>query len=84
VKLVEAGKVREDVLAWIMNQVRDPLVGLDVRGQIAALNSGRAALVELIAHFGIDKVKAVMNGVIAHAAEKLSLRLRELPDGQWR
>ncbi len=27
VKLVEAGKVREDVLAWILNQVRDPLVG---------------------------------------------------------
>lgn len=84
VKLVEAGKVREDVLAWIMNQVRDPLVGLDVRGQIAALNSGRAALVELIAHFGIDKLKAVMNGVITHAREKLSQRLRELPDGVWR
>jgi N-methylhydantoinase B len=84
VKLVEAGKVREDVLAWIMNQVRDPLVGLDVRGQIAALNSGRAALVGLIAQFGIEAVKAVMNGVIAHAREKLSQRLRELPDGQWR
>jgi N-methylhydantoinase B len=84
VKLVDAGKVREDVLAWIMNQVRDPLVGLDVRGQIAALNSGRAALVELIAHFGIDAVKAVMNGVITHAREKLSQRLHELPDGRWR
>ena len=41
VKLAEAGVVREDVVAWIMNQVRDPLVGLDVRGQIAALNTGR-------------------------------------------
>ncbi|HZP88320.1 MAG TPA: hydantoinase B/oxoprolinase family protein [Burkholderiales bacterium] len=84
VKLVEAGKVREDVLAWILNQVRDPLVGLDVRGQIAALNGGRAALVGLIAQFGIDAVKAVMNGVIVHAREKLSQRLRELPDGEWR
>ena len=84
VKLVDAGKVREDVLAWIMNQVRDPLVGLDVRGQIAALNSGRRALLELIAHEGIDAVKAVMNGVIMHAREKLGQRLRELPDGQWR
>jgi N-methylhydantoinase B len=84
VKLVEAGKVREDVLAWIMNQVRDPLVGLDVRGQIAALNGGRAALAELIAHSGIDAVKSVMNGVITHAREKLAQRLAELPDGQWR
>jgi N-methylhydantoinase B len=84
VKLVEAGKVREDVLAWIMNQVRDPLVGLDVRGQIAALNSGRSAMIDLIAHSGIDAVKAVMNGVITHAREKLSQRLCELPDGEWR
>jgi N-methylhydantoinase B len=84
VKLVDAGNVREDVLAWIMNQVRDPLVGLDVRGQIAALNSGRSAIAELISHAGIDAVKSVMNGVITHAREKLSQRLCELPDGQWR
>ena len=84
VKLVDAGNVREDVLAWIMNQVRDPLVGLDVRGQIAALNSGRNAIAEMIAHAGIDAVKSVMNGVITHAREKLSQRLSELPDGQWR
>jgi len=84
VKLVEAGKVREDVLAWILNQVRDPLVGLDVRGQIAALNSGRRNILELIERWGVDAVKAVMNGSIAHAREKLSQRLRELPDGVWR
>jgi N-methylhydantoinase B len=84
VKLVDAGKVREDVLAWIINQVRDPLVGLDVRGQIAALNSGRSAIVDLIAQSGIDAFKAVMNGVITHAREKLSQRLCELPDGEWR
>lgn len=84
VKLVDAGKVREDVLAWILNQVRDPLVGLDVRGQIAALNAGRQNLLALIEQWGIDAVKAVMNGSIVHAREKLSQRLRELPDGEWR
>ena len=84
VKLVDGGKVREDVIAWIMNQVRDPLVGLDVRGQIAALNSGRRAILELIDRWGIDAVRAVMNGSIVHAREKLSQRLRELPDGEWR
>ena len=38
-----AAMVREDVLRWIRNQVRDPLVALDVKGQIASLNSGRRA-----------------------------------------
>ncbi len=84
VKLAEGGAVREDVLAWIINQVRDPLVGLDVRGQIAALNTGRRRVLELIDAWGIDAVKAVMNGSIAYAREKLAERLRELPDGRWR
>lgn len=84
VKLADAGVVREDIVAWILNQVRDPLVGLDVRGQIAALNTGRRRIAELIEAWGIDAVKAVMNGSIAYAREKLAARLRELPDGTWR
>jgi N-methylhydantoinase B len=84
VKLVDAGQVREDVLAWIINQVRDPLVGLDVRGQIAALNAGRQRILDLIDAWGIDAVKAVMAESIAFARRKLSARLAELPDGVWR
>ena len=84
VKLVEAGRVREDVLAWIMNQVRDPLVGLDVKGQIAALNSGRRRVLELIDTWGVETVKAVMARSITYARENLEQRLRELPDGVWR
>jgi len=84
VKLADAGRVREDILAWIRNQVRDPLVELDVRGQVAALETGRRRMLELIEAWGIDAVKAVMNGSIAYAREKLSERLRELPDGEWR
>ena len=84
VKLVEAGRVREDVLGWILNQVRDPLVGLDVKGQIAALNTGRRSILELIDTWGIETVKAVMAGSITYAREKLERRLRELPDGTWR
>ena len=44
----------------------------------------RDSLLELIEAWGIDAVKAVMNGSITHAREKLTERLRELPDGSWR
>jgi N-methylhydantoinase B len=84
VKLVEAGRVREDVYRWIINQVRDPLVGLDVRGQIAALNAGRARIAELIEAWDVETVKAVMQRSIEHARDKLAERLVELPDGEWR
>lgn len=84
VKLVDRGVMREDVLRWIRNQVRDPLVALDVKGQVAALNTGRRRILELIEIWGVDAVKAVMAKSIDFAREKLQQRLRELPDGVWR
>lgn len=84
VKLVERGRVREDVLAWIANQVRDPLVELDVRGQIAAINAGRQHVLELIAAWGRDTVVGALRQSIEYAADRLRNRLRELPDGTWR
>jgi len=83
-KLVDAGQVREDVLAWIINQVRDPLVGLDVKGQIAALNSGRRRVLELIEAWGISAFKSVMRQSIDYARTKLGQRLAELPDAVLR
>ena len=84
VKLVEKGNPREDVLRWILNQVRDPLVGLDIRGQLAALNVGRRRLLELIDRWGADTLRVVMNRSIEEARGKLKARLRQLPDGTWR
>ena len=84
VKIVDGGAVREDVLRWILNQVRDPIVGLDVKGQIAALNNGRRRLLELIEAWGVESVTGVMERSISYAREKLQRRLRDLPDGTWR
>src|SRR5690606_34974928 len=47
VKIVEGGRLREDILRWIDNQVRDPLVALDLRAQIATINVGVKRVVEL-------------------------------------
>ena len=84
VKLVDRGEIRDDILKWILNQVRDPLVGLDVKGQIAALNTGRQRILEIIDTWGIEKIKTVMNQSIDFARDKLKDRLFELPDGEWR
>lgn len=83
-KLVDAGVVREDVLGWIINQVRDPLVGLDVKAQIAALHSGRQRILEMIETWGVEAIQAVMHQSIAYAEKKLGERLKELPDGTWK
>jgi N-methylhydantoinase B len=84
VKIASRGVVREDVLRWIRNQVRDPLVALDIKGQIASLNSGRRRVLELFERWGEDTVQTAMEQCIVHSRQKLEARLAELPDGQWR
>lgn len=84
VKIAQRGVVREDVLRWIRNQVRDPLVALDIKGQIASLNSGRRRLLELFERWGEETVSAAMHQCIDYARDKLQARLAEMPDGRWR
>ena len=84
VKLVEEGELRQDLFDWIVNSVRDPLVGLDVKGQIAANHVGQERLIELIGRFGAKAVKASMEESIRYTERRLRRRLRSLPDGTWR
>jgi len=80
VKLVEGGTLREDLFRWILNAVRDPLVGLDIKAQLAALSAGRQRLRELIDRYGVEAVDAVMREMLCYAERRLRARLRELPD----
>lgn len=84
VRIVEKGRVRSDLLSLVMNQVRDPLSELDLRGQIVANNVGVEGLRRLFEQHGTDVVLSVMRESIAHVERRLRQRLRSLPDGEWR
>lgn len=84
VRLVEGGKLREDLLRWILNAVRDPLVGLDIKAQLAALTAGQQRIRELIGEYGVETVEAVMRGMLEYAERRLRERLRGLPDATVR
>lgn len=83
-RIVEAGQVREDLVSLVMNHVRDPLVELDLRGQIVANATGIERLDALYDQYGVAVVEGVMREAIAHVERRLRARLRELPDGVWR
>lgn len=83
-RIVENGRVREDLVALIMNQVREPLVELDLRGQFVANAAGQARMTELFNEFGVITVQAVMRGAISYTERRLRGRLRSLPNGLWR
>jgi N-methylhydantoinase B len=83
VKIVEAGCLREDILSWIDNQVRDPLVALDVRAQVATLTVGTRRMHEICERYGSGPLKETMTGILDFAEERFAERLRSLPDGTW-
>jgi N-methylhydantoinase B len=83
-KLVDAGVIREDVLELILNQVREPLVELDLRGQVVANQTGKERLAALFDEYGPQTVRQVMEEGIGHVERRLRARLREIPDGVWR
>ncbi|MDA0999147.1 MAG: hydantoinase B/oxoprolinase family protein [bacterium] len=84
VKIVEGGVLRRDIFHWVMNQVRDPLVGLDIKAQLAAIRVGEKALAGLSRRYGLKAVKQVMTESIEYVERRFRARLQELPDGEWR
>lgn len=84
VKIVERGRLRQDIFRWVMNQVRDPLVGLDVKAQLAAIAVGDRGLKSLARRYGREALGEVMRGSIDYVERRFRERLRGLPDGRWK
>jgi len=85
VKLVDAGRTREDVLEMILTASRlpDPLA-LDIRAFIATLNVARERLQALARRYGAAAIAQAMRRMIDGSETRARARLRELPDGRFR
>lgn len=83
-RIMRGGHVQEDVVDLIMSNVRDPLVQLDVRGQMVSNDAGRSLLQGMFEKYGPTTVEAVMRRGLDHSEDGLRRRLRMLPDGVWR
>ncbi|MBI4285257.1 MAG: hydantoinase B/oxoprolinase family protein [Chloroflexi bacterium] len=85
IKIVENDRLRKDVFDSVCNMVREPdLVGLDIKGQIAAARTGRDRFLDLARQSGLATVKTVMAEIIRYSEDMVRATLRELPDGTWR
>lgn len=83
-RIIEGGRVREDLVALVMNQVREPLAELDLRGQFVSNFAGLERLAGLFNEYGAPTVEAAMVEAIDFAERRLRARLLEIPDGVWR
>lgn len=85
IKVVENGEIREDIWQMIMGMTRLPdVVGLDLKGMIAANNVASRRLHELFDRYGEGTVVDVMHAEIDASERSMRERLRSLPDGIYR
>lgn len=83
-KLVDAGKVREDVVdAWVRRSRLPGLMTLELRSQIAGVEVARERVLELVGRYGAARVKGTMRKMIDTTAKVVGERLSRLPDGEW-
>jgi N-methylhydantoinase B len=85
VKLVEGGEIRADLWKMIMGMTRLPhVLGLDLKGMIAANNVAIRRVTELIHRYSVETVEAVMHAEIEASERRMRERLRKIPDGVYR
>jgi N-methylhydantoinase B len=85
VKLVEGGRMREDILEMILTATRLPAqLGLDFRAFVATINVARERVTELVTRYGAPTLSAVMERMIEVSQKRVEERLLELPDGEFR
>jgi N-methylhydantoinase B len=85
VKLIERGKLRQDVFNTITHMTRLPdAVALDLKCEIAANNVAKARLQEMYRQYGAELMNSVSAEMIRYTETVLRKRLSEIADGEWR
>ena len=84
IKLVEGGKLRQDLFDAFINMTRQPvMVGLDLKCEIAANNVAKSRMQALYEQFGPELVTAVSQEMLNYSEAILRKRIAEIPDGSW-
>jgi N-methylhydantoinase B len=85
IRLVEAGRVRADVLELLLANFALPGERRgDFRAQIAANRLGERRLGELIVRYGAATVRAACDEALAYGERKIRAAIAALPDGVYR
>ena len=85
VRIVEQGRLREDLEEMYLRQSRLPgMLGLDLRAAVSGNLVAQKRILELVDRYGAGVVKGVMRRIIDHAEKTFVNRLLKLPDGTWR
>lgn len=85
VRLMRGGRIDEDVLALVLNNVRTPgeREG-DLGAQIAACHTGLTRLEEICRRYGLPRVKDAGSELLAYSERMMRAFLRRIPAGTYK
>ncbi len=85
VKMVERGKIRNDIEALVIRNSRTPrLNGLNMRARLAAINRTCQRIREVVGEYGLPTLMEAQRRILDLVQASFARRLRSLPDGTWR
>lgn len=83
-KLYDRGARNETLFGLIETNVRVPVkVFGDLRAQLAACHIAEKSVLELVAHYGAERLAAYMTELVDYAERMTRAAIRELPDGVY-
>jgi N-methylhydantoinase B len=83
-KLYEAGRLNKTIMTFIEKNVRVPVMVFgDLRAQLAACHIAEQQFAEVVAKWGPDATKRMLQETIDYAERLTRAALRDLPDGEW-
>jgi N-methylhydantoinase B len=84
VKIINAGKMRGDVLALLLNNVRTPVEREgDLGAQISACHTGAERLRETCRRYGLEKTKQAARELLDYSEEMMRAFLAGVPRGTY-
>src|SRR5215467_3376845 len=84
IKLVEGGRVQQDVLRLLLNNVRTPEEREgDLNAQVAACHTGAVRLLEIVERYGMPCVQRVMGQLQDYSEKIMRTFLSRVPPGSY-
>src|SRR5579864_5083815 len=84
IKLLAAGRMQDDVLRLLLNNVRTPQERQgDLNAQIASCHTGAVRLHEIVARYGLPRVRRVMAGLQDYSEQMMRTFLSKVPAGNY-
>jgi N-methylhydantoinase B len=84
VKLYEDDTLREEIMEFILTNVRTPEERRgDLRAQYGSNRTGRERLLELVEEWSVETIEAAFEALLDYSEARTRKSIRDLPDGEY-